>query len=102
MTIYHYLHEGDVGRFSRLGRVDHEVHQSLTRDGGTQSDRHQLRELGLHLRVHINHLHVTPTETTPSRQEKRERNQRLRRHNCTISTGLPISILVEVVRSYNG
>lgn len=68
------LHKCCVGGLVRLRGVDHQVHESLSRNWGAQTHRHQFGELGLYLRVHVNHLHVTATESTPEESKQRTPN----------------------------
>lgn len=70
----YYLAKLSVRGLVLSGRVYYDVHCCLSRDGRTQANRQQLEKLGLDLCVHVQHLHVASTETTPTtpRTEQRQ------------------------------
>lgn len=95
------LHKRGVGGLVRLRGVDYQVQENLSRDWGAQTHRHQFSELGLHFWVHVNHLHVATTESTPNKSKQREGGGK---SNATyaLSTGdLHVSNSRSAHRSYN-
>lgn len=48
-----------------FGGIYNDVHRCLSRDGRAEANRQQFDELGLHLWIHVQHLHVAAAETTP-------------------------------------
>lgn len=95
VCIFSHLHERGVGGLIGLRVVDHQVQQNLPVYWGTQTHRHQFRELGLHFWVQVNHLHVATTQSTPKGSKQREGVKSNRRytlstaHSCQNSTAPP-------------
>lgn len=61
-----HLGKLSIGGLMSLGGIYNDVHRCLTRDRGAEADRQQFDQLGLHLWIHVQHLHVASTETTPT------------------------------------
>lgn len=55
-----------------FGGIYNDVHRCLSRDRRAEANRQQFYELGLHLWIHVQHLHVATTETTPEQEMKRK------------------------------
>lgn len=53
-----------------FGGIYNDVHGCLSRDGRTEANGQQFDELGHHLRIHVQHLHVASTETAPEWTQK--------------------------------
>lgn len=64
-----HLAELAVGRLVLFRRIDNDVHGCLSRNRRAETDGQKLDELGLHLGVHVQHLHVASTEATPGCQD---------------------------------